>query len=73
MIGSGGVHRPDHTQVVRGLRQVWKEFTDFDPALAVLAELEGGRHEVAAGSRLALLLLQGWLVVEGVDVRWAAS
>src|SRR5438309_62927 len=73
------VHRPDDTKVVDTLRQVWEQFAEDDPALAMRLEAER-RGSVASlhwqekllGWFLAFVFLESRFWVKGVNVGWPA-
>lgn len=77
VVGDLSEYGADDTDVVDALADVGKELADFDAALAVLFEFEGGLHErasfalvaeVATGHGLTVVLGEHWLGVEAVDV-----
>ena len=78
VVGRVGHHRADHAEVVDVLGRPGEDLADLDPALAVLLEPKRRRRarprlalrgQVPLGQRLALVLLQERLGVEGVDLR----
>ena len=81
MIGDVGIHRLQHAHVVDAPAQIREDLAHLRPALAVLLELEWRLHQIAglalvigdgARQRLAVVLLQHRLVIEGVHLRRAA-
>jgi hypothetical protein len=81
--GAQRVHRANQRDVVDVLRDVREQLRDFHAALAVLLERPRRRQEAArrahdrlhfahARHRLALVLEQGRLGIEGVDLADAA-
>ena len=79
MIGDVGVHRIDYGDIVHVLCGVAEQFTDVDPGLAILLELErrGQRDSGFAlgferdGQLLTVSFLQFGFVVKRIDVRRA--
>jgi predicted methyltransferase MtxX (methanogen marker protein 4) len=76
--GIGAVDRVDDAQVIGMSGGVWEQFTNGQPAVAVLAKRPGRTEQLAGGceldsrlvegKRLAVVLLQSGLVIEGVDL-----
>src|SRR5437867_1103574 len=73
------VHRTNHTKIVGHGREMWQQVADLHGTLSVLLELEGGRQQASRGPlgpqidlawALTLVLLEGWLVVEHIQLRW---
>ena len=77
MVGDVGDHRPDDAELVDDSGHVRKDFADFDAVAAVFPEGEGGPHQGAGGElgarglvgqRLAVVLVEHRLAVEGIDL-----
>ena len=65
-----GVHAIEHTQTIRMACKVGKQFADWDPAVAMLLEFEGGTQQSAiAVATLTVEPRKLWLVIKRIDVR----
>ena len=72
----GGVHAIEQAEVVGVAGEFWEQLGNPQATLTVLLEFPRRRHEFAVaelGQLLALVAGECRLVVEGVNVRWAAA
>jgi len=81
VIGAVGVHGTDHADVVDALADIGEYLAELDAALSEFLELKWGLQQVAGfalglqvggGHRLAVVLGEHRLGVEGVHLAWAA-
>src|SRR4249919_2565289 len=85
MVWDVAVHRADHTYIVDAATQLGENIADLDTTLTILLETERRSHQIAnlhdnaaaadrfgSWHRLAVVLVEHWLGIEGIDLRWAA-
>src|SRR5947208_1213548 len=73
------VHRTNHTKIIGHGGELWQQVADLHATLSVLLEFEGRLQQATCGPlgpqvdcacALTLVFLEGWLVVEHIQLRW---